>query len=222
MRRAFEVLFASCWLLAALGCTRISVAPSCPEELKLGESASLRANEENPGAIPTYKWEVSPSEAGEFDPLDAPVTTFLAKETGEATVRLTAADGLYQVIAECRITVLEVGDVAVSVSVSPDPPVAGEEATIACRSIGETVAETRTMEQTGGALVELDFVSEGVATFTPAQPGELSFTCVGRSAGGRESEPDTLTVLVLSEPDDDGADNDNDNDNGGGRPPIRP
>ncbi len=214
MRWSFQVLLAAWWVLPIFGCARISVAPSCPSELEIGESATLEANEQNPGAIPTYKWDVFPSEAGEFDPSDAPVTSFLAKEFGQATIQLTAADGLYQVTAACDITIVEAGDVAVSLSVDPDPPVVGEQATIVCRSVGETVTETRTMEQVGGAPVELTFASEGVATFTPAEPGDLTFICVGLSAGGRESETSTLTVTVISP-------SDNDNDNGG-REPIRP
>lgn len=219
MRRSFGIFLALCWMLGVSGCTRISVAPSCPDELEIGESETLRANEQNPGAIPTYKWEVSPSEAGEFDPSDAPVTSFVAEEIGEVTVRLTAADGLYQVTAECHITIVEAGDVAVSLSVEPDPPLVGELATLVCRSIGETVTETRTIEQADGVPVELTFSSEGVATFTPTEPGELSFTCIGQSAGGRESEPDAVTVTVISPSGDGDGDNTNDND---GRRPGRP
>lgn len=214
MRRSFQILLTLSWALLMSGCARISVAPSCPSELEIGESATLQANEQNPGAIPTYKWEVLPSEAGEFDPSDAPVTSFLAKEFGQATIRLTAADGLYQVTAICDITIVEAGDVAVSLSVDPEPPIVGEQATVVCRSVGETVAETRTMEQADGAPVELTFASEGVATFTPGEPGDLTFTCIGLSAGSRESEASTLTVTVVSP-------SDNDDDNGG-REPIRP
>ena len=228
------------WTLAACslgGCTRISVEPSCPNELAVGESGAVQANETNPGAIPTYLWETFPSSAGEFAVPDAPVTTFQAKEPGNVTIRLTAADGLYQVVSECHTTVTEAEGVAVSLSVEPDSPVVGESAMLVCRSTGETVAEVRTIEQTDGTVVELNLVSEGVSTFTPDEPGEFTFTCVGDSRGGQESEPSTLIVTVVSPSDDTDNTNDNDNtsdndntndndnandDDNGGRPPIRP
>ena len=228
------------WGLAACslgGCTGISVEPSCPNELAVGESGAVRANETNPGAIPTYLWEVFPSSAGEFTAPDAPVTTFQAKEPGDVTIRLTAADGLYQVVSECHATVTEAEGVAVSLSVDRGSPVVGESVMLVCRSTGETVAEARTITQADGTVVELDLLSEGVVTFTPEEPGEVTFTCVGESRGGQESEPDTLIVTVVSPSDDtdntndndNTSDNDNTNDNdnandndNGGRPPIRP
>ena len=41
-------------LLGLSGCTSISIAPLCPDELEVGESGTVRANERDPGAIPTY------------------------------------------------------------------------------------------------------------------------------------------------------------------------
>jgi len=220
MRSFLVIAFIVCWVSMVPGCTGIAVTPSCPEELEIGEAATLRANERNAGAIPTYKWEVSPADAGEFGAPDEPVTAFLAKEPGEATVHLTAADGLYQVTADCSIMVIETGDVTVSLSLEPDPPVVDESAMLVCRSIGETVTATRTIEQTGGTAVELTLAAEGVATFTPTETGDLSFTCVGESAGGRESAPSTITTTVVSDPNDPGNGNTNDNDDG--RRPGRP
>jgi hypothetical protein len=209
------ILFSALALLS--GCTRISVAPDCPADLEVGESVTIKANETNPGAIPTYKWQVSPADAGTFDPTDAAETSFTAAKPGDATVRLTAADGLFQVIEECQITVAEAGDVVVSLSVTPDPPVLGESAMVVCRSIGETVAATRILEQTGDVTVQFTLETEGVGTFTPTEDAVLEFTCTGQSAGGRDSEPAVLTVTVGS-PDDT---TDNANDNGGRRPPGR-
>jgi len=219
MRSFFAIVCMVCWVPMLPGCTRIAVEPNCPEELEVDGLHTFRANEQNAGAIPTYKWEVLPADAGKFGDPDKPVTAFEAKEPGEATVRLTAADGLFQAIAECSIMVIETGSVTVSLSLDPDPPVIGDSAMLECVSIGGTVTETRTIEQTHGAAVELTFASEGVATFTPAESGEITFTCVGRSAGGRESEPSIVTAVVF-DPDDPGDGNTNDNDDG--RRPGRP
>ncbi len=87
------------------GCTSISVAPSCPNELRVNESAPLHANEVNPGAIAKYDWEVIPPEIGQVADATKASTTFKATAEGEAVVRLTASDGLYQVISQCRIVV---------------------------------------------------------------------------------------------------------------------
>ena len=92
-------------LLALGGCTGISVAPSCPNELKVGESAPLLANEINPGAIAKYLWEVIPPQLGQVTDPTKPSTMFKATSAGDAVVRLTASDGLYQVISQCQIRV---------------------------------------------------------------------------------------------------------------------
>jgi hypothetical protein len=181
----------------------------------------LQANEQNPGAIPTYKWEVVPAEAGDFDPADEAVTEFTAQEVGEARIRLTAADGVFQTTAECTLTVIEVGDVSVELSVTPAAPAVGESATLQCVSTGETVTATRTIEQTGGVTLELNFEAEGVATFTATDAGDYTFSCVGVSPGGIVSEPTTLQVTVPAPSSGDGGDdnsNDNGNSNSGGRP----
>lgn len=92
-------------LLAAGGCTGISVAPSCPNELQVGESAPLLANELNPGAIAKYFWEVIPPEVGRVTDPTKPSTMLEATGEGKAVIRLTASDGLYQVISQCETRV---------------------------------------------------------------------------------------------------------------------
>jgi len=92
-------------LLAPGGCTGISVAPSCPNELQVNESAPLVANEINPGAIAKYLWEVVPPQVGRVVDPTNPSTMFEATNEGEAVIRLTASDGLYQVISECQTRV---------------------------------------------------------------------------------------------------------------------
>src|SRR3990172_4818609 len=92
-------------LLAIGGCTGISIAPSCPNELQVGESAPVLANEFNPGAIAKYVWEVLPPQIGRVIDPTKPSTMFEATSEGEAVIRLTASDGLYQVISQCQTRV---------------------------------------------------------------------------------------------------------------------
>ena len=96
--------------LTVAGCTAISIAPSCPEELTVGESGPIEANQHDEGGIPTYLWEVFPATAGTVAAPAAPSTTFTAAEEGIATLRLTASDGLYQMIAECTTNVVAADD----------------------------------------------------------------------------------------------------------------
>ena len=86
-------------------CTGISIAPSCPNELQVGESAPVLANEINPGAIAKYVWEVIPPQIGRVTDPTKPSTMFEALAEGEAVIRLTASDGLYQVISQCQTRV---------------------------------------------------------------------------------------------------------------------
>lgn len=204
-------------LTVAGGCTSISVAPSCPSELELGESGSVWANEQNPGGIPSYKWEVLPAGAGTFADSAKANTSFHAEQPGDAVLRLTASDGLFQVVGECRLTIQGVSGVAVSLSVDPDPIVIGGTAILFCASVGETQAVTRTLEQTDGDTVTLSPISEGVATFIPDQIGDLSFSCTGESEAGDRGPPSTVSVSVVAAAD--GNANDNTNDNGDRDPP---
>ena len=97
-------------LCATAGCTGMSIAPSCPKELAVGESAPLLANEINPGAVPKYLWEVIPSHIGRVTDPSAPSTRFEALAEGEAKVQLTASDGLYQVVSFCTTRVAGVAE----------------------------------------------------------------------------------------------------------------
>lgn len=220
-------------ILSALGgCTAISIAPTCPEELRVGESGTVRANEMDAGAIPTYRWEVFPSDAGVFEDSTATETAFEARKEVDVVIRLTASDGLYQVISQCSTRIRGAIAVAVALEASPNPALVGETVTLTCSSIGEGDAVAPAIEQVEGDDVELTDVSDGVAEFTPTQIGDRTFRCVGESADGEQSEPAFVTVVVTSVPDgnendnDNGTenenanDNDNTNDNGnGGRPP---
>ena len=192
------------------GCTSISIAPTCPNEVTVGESGTVWAEELEPGAVPTYRWEAVPSDAVTFEDSASPITKFEALKAGEVIIWLTASDGLYQVTSQCRTSILELIDVAVSLTVEPIPTIVGESATLTCTSVGETEAVTLTLDEVGGATVTLASVAEGIATFTPAETGELTFQCIGRTEGGVPSEPDGVTIAV-EEPDD----------GNGGRPPPR-
>jgi hypothetical protein len=92
-------------LCLSLSCTAISIAPSCPNELRVGESAPLLANELTPGEIATYSWIVDPPSVGQVGDPSAPSTTFRATAEGNARIELTANDGLYQVTSFCTTRV---------------------------------------------------------------------------------------------------------------------
>jgi len=127
-------------LIAHGGCTSISIAPSCPNELRVNESAPLLANEANPGAIAKYLWEVIPPEAGQVtDPTKAS-TTFKALAEGEAVVRLTASDGLYQVISQCQIRVAGVAQ----------PPVVSDNGNSNDNTNSNTNSNTNNNDNTNG------------------------------------------------------------------------
>ena len=208
------------------GCTSISIEPSCPTELRVGESGPVEANEQNPGGIPAYRWEVLPPQAGTFTNPSAPNATFQALQEGDLVVRLTASDGLYQVVSECRVVVAGTIDIAVSLSASPNPVLVGETVTLQCTSVGaETVSPS--IVQTDGPMVELNPVSEGEATFTAGEEGELEFRCIGEGPGEIPSAPSFVTVEVEELPgngndngnanaNDNGNDNGNDNENDNG------
>jgi hypothetical protein len=185
-------------LLAASGCTKISISPSCPSQMAVGESAVVDGHVVNPGAIPAYLWRAIPAGAGSFDDADAPVTNFTAEAAGEATLRLTASDGLYQVIDQCRVTITEVVvlPVAVSLSASPDMPVTGSPVTLTCRSTGTIPATLFEITQTGGPFVSLIPLAGGSVVFTPNQPGSLTFRCIGRSDENEASNPASIVLNV--------------------------
>lgn len=216
--RRLSVLLVSLALTAAGGCTFISIDPTCPEELKVGESGEVAANPENEGAVPWYIWEVIPSDAGGFADGAAEVTTFQALKEGEATIRLTAGDGLFQMIAECTTQVVGVSDLAVSLSASPTILEVGRTTTLECTSVGETEATTLTVQQISGESDPLVEYLPGVYTSTTSAPGVRMYQCIGTTDEGVESEPAVVTVTVTEPPvdnaNDNGAGNDNQNDNG--------
>jgi hypothetical protein len=196
------------------GCTAISIAPTCPNELRVGESGPVRANEENPGAIATYLWEVFPPEAGVFADPTAPNTTFEALVEVDVVIRLTASDGLFQVVSECSTQVQGFVGISVSLEADPDPALVGEPVTLTCTSVGEIDPAVLAIAQVDGGDVELTDVSDGVATFTPTQIGDLTFRCVGESTTGQQSEAAFVTVGVTLSPPANDNDNENLNDNG--------
>ncbi len=198
------------------GCTRISVDPTCPEELTIGESGPVAANETHPGAIATYFWEVSPSQAGTFADPELPSTTFEASAAGNVVIRLTASDGLFQDVAECR-TLIKPPTLVVSLTAEPTAAVVGETVTLTCASTGEPQAVTFEIEQQDGDAVDLAPVSNGVATFSAGAVGEATFACVGVAEDGSRSEPAVATVSITAAPDD----TDTDDDDGGDRPSRR-
>ena len=213
------------------GCTGISVEPSCPTEMVVGESGTLEANEKNEGAIPKYLWEAIPAEAGTIAEADQPTTTFVADATGKVTFRLTARDGLFQAISECSTEVIMFTNIAVTLEAGPAEPAAGDTVTLTCET-GRVIANgTRTIEQVDGEPVELDVVAEGVATFTPSGGEDVSFRCIAASGDGEQAESSLLAIAVppsTNDQDDDDTDDnggdDDDADNGndnGTAPPVR-
>ncbi|HNQ23462.1 MAG TPA: hypothetical protein PKK06_10245 [Phycisphaerae bacterium] len=198
------------------GCDPISVAPTCPGELRVGETIGLLANPTNPGAIPSYQWMVLPSSAGIFANARAENTTFQALREGQIIIRLAASDGLYQDVESCVVTVAGVVGLAVSLTADPAAAHVGDLVTLTCTSVGEAELTELSITKLEGPEVVLTEVSEGVATFAaPTQLGDISFRCVGADATGELSETALVTVRVSPVPsdNDNGNTNGNDNDN---------
>lgn len=210
-RRMPFVLVALC-----AGCTSISIQPSCPNELAVGESGRVAANELNPGEIATYLWQVFPPDAGSFDNSDQPTTTFQAARTGEVLIRLTASDGLYQVISACVTNIVESAEVAVSLTADVTEAAVDEPVRLMCTSIGASFALGVTIVQVGGAAGALTEVLAGTSEFRATESGEATFSCTGIDIDGELSAPATVTVTITGGTNGGNA-NDNTNDNGGGR-----
>jgi len=191
-----RVLLSFALVTLATGCTAITVDPSCPAELRVGERGDVEANEVNPGGIPSYQWEVFPTTAGTFIHSDDADTEFEAKAEGTATIRLTASDGLYQSIAECTTVITGFIDVAVALEAEPSSVIVGDEVTLTCTNNGTVDTTVRAITQLEGGMVELMQVSLGVATFTPTEIGDLTFRCVGEDSTGVQSRAVTVTVTV--------------------------
>jgi len=192
------------WLALNLaGCTGISIAPRCPNELAVGDEGTISAEVINPGAVPEYKWEAIPADAGTFEEDDLPVTKFMAEEAGEVTIQLTASDGLFQVISQCHISIVAAGvepAVAVELEFSPTTPLAGQAITVTCVSAGDPDAVSFEITQTGGADVNEIPLTGDTIVFTPMEAGTLMFQCVGESADDMMSEPDTISITVGEDP----------------------
>lgn len=177
-------------------CTSISIAPECPAEMQVGETRQVFANEMNPGAIARYLWQVFPPDRGSFSSTAVPNPRFQALKEGEVVLRLTASDGLYQVISECRTRVQGFVGVAVRLTAMPSRADLREPVTLTCESVGSTDAVRRDIVQTEGGLVDLVEISEGVVRFEADRIGDLVFRCVGENAAGEQSEPTFITVNV--------------------------
>ena len=191
------------------GCTAITVDPLCPGELRVGETGQVLAREKEPGHIASYLWEVFPATAGSFANPLAPDTTFQALEEGEATIRLTAGDGLYQVVAEGTVVIAGVADVAVKLEADPADPVVDDTVTLTCTAIGADPVSSFDILQTVGVDVNLSEIDPGVVRFTATDVDELTFRCRGTGEAGSQSEDAFVTVQVTTG----SAGNDNANDN---------
>lgn len=216
MRRSSACLlsvFASLTGLIA-SCTAISIQPSCPGTMQVGEIGELQANEQNPGGIPRYLWELFPANRGTLGRATSANTTIQARAEGEIVARLTASDGLFQVVSECRIQVEGFVGVAVSLSADPEVATVREPVTLTCESIGSNDATTLAIVQTEGGIVDLVEVSEGVVRFEPDRIGDLEFRCVGETDAGVQSAPTFLTINVRSRQNGNQNQNVNQNDNG--------
>jgi hypothetical protein len=195
------------------GCTSISIAPECPSNMRVGETRPVVANVVNPGAIARYDWQAFPANRGRFANPNAADTTFQALGEGEVIVRLTASDGLYQVISDCSIRVQGFASLAVTLTAEPEVALVNEPVTLTCLSVGMNEAITRDIVQIDGRIVELQEVSEGVVRFEAERVGALEFRCVGENADGDQSEPATLDLTVLGSTNANGNANQNANGN---------
>jgi hypothetical protein len=196
------------------GCTRITLAPVCPGDLMVGETAALVGNPAQPGAIPTYQWTVSPSSAGTFSDATAVNTTFQALQEGEATITLTASDGLFQAVSSCTITISGFVGVAVSLEADPTLVYPEEEVTLTCSDVGVETVVDFSIFQSSGPDVELEVFEDGTATFVaPDEFGDLLFECRGANDQGLLSDVSLASVRIVPEPSDNDNANDDANDN---------
>jgi hypothetical protein len=194
------------------GCTAISISPTCPASLMVGESGEVRANVVDPGGAPRYQWEVIPTDAGTFGNAQAADTSFQALREGDAILRLTASDGLFFMMDEC-MTRIEgtVSGLVVVLSAEPAQATVDETATLTCTSVGGTEAVAFVIFQTEGRQVELAEAGRGVRRFTPDRSGELVFECIGVDAEGEQSDPAQITIAVQDAPVTNENENVNDN-----------
>ena len=180
------------------GCTAISIQPSCPNELAAGESGRVAANEVNPGEIATYLWQVFPADAGTFDTPAQPTTTFQAAKTGEVLIRLTASDGLYQVVSACVTNIVDQAEVAVSLTADVTEAAVDEPVTLTCTSIGASLALGVTIVQTAGPAGTLTEVVAGTSEYRATESGEATFSCTGIDINAQPSDPATVSVTITA------------------------
>ncbi len=188
-------------VLLLTGCTGISVQPSCPTELDVSESGAVSANEQNPGAIARYQWEAIPSNMGAFDDPTAPTTIFRPDATGDVELKLTASDGIYQVISSCVTKIIGPPNVSVSLSASPQTAGIDEVVTLTCLSTGDVAATILSVTQVSGPAIRISDISPGVVTIRPLVEGTTRFQCIGESGAGESSNPVEVTITVSAEPD---------------------
>ncbi|UCF34270.1 MAG: hypothetical protein JSV78_03000 [Phycisphaerales bacterium] len=220
MHRALSVLLtilvaaATVGLAVYGGCTAISISPTCPASLMVGESGEVRANAVDPGGAPRYQWEVIPAAAGTFANAQAADTSFQALKEGDATLRLTASDGLFFMMNECTTRIEgTVGGLVVVLSAGPEDIMVDETATLTCASVGGTEAVSFVIFQTEGQQVELAPAGLGVRRFTPDRAGDLVFECIGIDAEGEQSDPARISLVVQDAPVANENENENVNDN---------
>jgi len=93
--------------VASSGCYQgISIRPSCPAQLEVGQTGQLLSGASNAGQIATFLWEVVPADAGDIGDPEEPDTTFTAERVGTATLTLTASDGLFLVSSDCETQIV--------------------------------------------------------------------------------------------------------------------
>jgi|GEM_PF-2444644 len=187
-------------LSTVIGCKEpISIQPSCPAKLTVGESGQLLSGVKNPGEIATYQWQVLPSSGGEFDDARIPDPTFTAKEPGLTFLRLTASDGLWQVISECTTQIVESTEILIQLDAEPTTAEAADLVTLTCSDAGGVEVVDFDISQIEGAPVELEKTKvDGVVDFeAPEQPGDLEFRCIGVDEEGNKSDPAGVTVTVV-------------------------
>jgi len=187
-------------LLLAAGCTRITQVPQCPAQADVGQAISITADVSNPGATPRYLWEVFPTGAGTFADSSSVSTTFTPSQSGQVTLRLSAADGLFLYVNQCVVQVGGGTNAALAVSLIADPTAAntGDEVALVCSSVGTEAATTITITQTEGNTVNLTVPFPGIARFTTNTAGTYTFECVGQGADGSNSAPATITITVTA------------------------
>ena len=197
------------------GCDPITIDPTCPTEtLRVGETAGLLANPTNPGAIPSYTWQVKPSTAGTFTDATAANTTFQALHEGVAHIILTAGDGLYQAVATCTINIEGIIGLAVSLEAYPTAAQTGNVVMLTCSSVGEDEVTQFSFTRIEGPEVELTELDEGIATFiAPEELGDLAFRCVGADEAGNLTDAALVSIRISPAPSDNENQNENANDN---------